>query len=68
MTEDTGDISGGVVDRRSSKRRRRLLTELVLIVCPHGRPDAVRAFAEDELNEAQAWADAHNAEVVRLAE
>lgn len=68
MTEDTGDIGGGVVDRKSQRRRRRPLTELVMIVRPHGKPNAVRAFAEDEVDEAQAWADAHNAVVVRLIE
>lgn len=67
MTENTGD-TGGVVDRRSAKRRRRSLNELVAIVRPPGRPTEIRAFTRDQLDEAEAYAADMDADVEVLPE
>lgn len=67
MTENGGDTSGGVVDRRSQKgRRRRSLSELVAIVRSPADPTLTRAFAHDELDEAERYAREHGANVERL--
>ncbi|MCK0441079.1 hypothetical protein MUG78_16895 [Gordonia alkaliphila] len=52
----------------SGRRQRRRLDELVCIVRPKGRPDAVRAFAADEHDQAQQYAASFGAEVEQLAE
>ncbi|MDH3013895.1 hypothetical protein [Gordonia alkanivorans] len=47
---------GGMANRVTPKRARVGLTDLTLIVRPHGDPAAVRAFTADELAEAEAYA------------
>lgn len=49
------------------KRQRRRLEELACIVRPAGLADAVRAFAHDERDQAQQYADEFGAEVEELA-
>ncbi|MGI6797758.1 hypothetical protein [Gordonia sihwensis] len=68
MTEPAGDRVGGAVDRKSTKRGRRTLDELVAIVRPAGKPEAVRVFAHDEMDQAQQYADEYGAAVEMLAE
>ena len=67
MAEPIGDDPGGVVSRRSTKRRRRHLHELVLIVRPPGRPADIRVFAEDEMEEAATYAAQFDTSIERLA-
>ncbi|WP_336794193.1 hypothetical protein [Gordonia malaquae] len=52
----------------NGKRRRRPLSELVAIVRPEGKPDSVRSFADDELDDARRYADTHGAAVEMLAD
>ena len=66
MTELVGDDPGGVVSRRSTKRRHRHLHELVLIVRPPGRPADIRVFAEDEMEEAESYAAQSGRPIERL--
>lgn len=61
---DAGNGGGG--GRRKSKRQRRSLAELVAIVRPPGRPGDIRAFAEDELDQAHRYAAETGATVERL--
>jgi|CXWK01.1.fsa_nt_gi hypothetical protein len=66
MTENTGDTSGGVVDRRSRNRRHRKLHEIVAIVRPPDNPTQVKVFAADELDDAEEYARHYGAHVERL--
>lgn len=68
MTENTGDISGGVVDRKSRNRRHRKLHELVAIVRPPGNPTQVKVFTADELDDAEEYARRYGMQVERLPE